>query len=36
MNAYTEAQKVEIIKAVKWIVEFNLAYAPLEYTLPNQ
>lgn len=36
MNAYTEAQRVEIIKAVKWIIEFNLAYAPIEYTFANQ
>lgn len=33
MDAYTDAQKTEIIKAVKWMIEFNLAYAPQEYIL---
>ena len=33
MDAYTEEQKCEIIKAVKWMLEFNLAYAPQEYIL---
>ena len=27
------SQKTEMIKAIKWMIEFNLAYAPLEYIL---
>ena len=33
MDAYTDSQKTEMIKAIKWMIEFNLAYAPLEYIL---
>ena len=33
MNAYTDEQRTEIVKGVKWMIEFNLAYAPLEYIL---
>ena len=33
MNAYTDEQRAEIVKGVKWMIEFNLAYAPLEYIL---
>ena len=33
MDAYTDVQKTEVIKAVKWMTEFNFAYAPLEYLL---
>ena len=33
MEAYTDVQKTEIIKAIKWMIEFNFAYAPREYIL---
>ena len=33
LNAYTDEQRAEIVKGVKWMIEFNLAYAPLEYIL---
>lgn len=33
MNAYTDKQKTEMIKAIQWMIEFNLAYAPQEYLL---
>ncbi|MEG1587107.1 MAG: DUF4627 domain-containing protein [Bacteroidales bacterium] len=31
MDIYTDEQREEMIKAVKWILEFNLAYADYEY-----
>ena len=31
MDVYTDEQRAEIVKGVKWMIEFNLAYASQEY-----
>ena len=33
MDAYTDNQKTEMIKAIKWMIEYNLTYASQEYIL---